>query len=366
LEIRLGFTHRGIERMFQSHMTLLHGWRLAEQVSGDSSFAHSMAYCRAAEQLTDTTVPPGAEVLRAVPLELERMHNHIADLAALAEQVALSRRATDLARIRERLLRLNYRLTGHRYLRGVNRVGGLRLSTAPDIHATRSDLASCGADFERVARRLAGKAAFRDRTIDVGIVTADEALSLGVCGVTARASGVARDCRWEHPEGAYKLLRDATDTDGLLTIGDATIGDPREASAGDVFARALTRIREVQESRYITDVLLGELESLDLYALTSTPRVRPANNYTWGLGFAEGFRGDIVYWVMQDKMNGIYRCKVRDPSMVNWPALAVAASPRLAARRSGHGVEHVPVETMLADFPLVNRSFNLSYAGNDL
>lgn len=354
LQLRLGYTHRGVERMFQSYVDLIDGWCLAEQVSGDTSFAHSLAYCRAAEVLTHTTVPPVAEVLRALFLELERIHNHVADVGGLAEDVGMEQFAAEFAVIREEVLRLNKRLTGHRFLRAVNRVGGVRVVGSLDPADVTGVLGKWIGTFEELARSLIARTGFRERTIRVGTLTRDEALGLGVTGLVARASGIPRDSRLEHPVGAY---RDA----GHILRASPVLGDDQETIAGDVFARALVRAREVLVSRQLIEWLVKRWSRLAEAAqgtLIAKPRFFPENNYTSAIGYAEGCRGDIVYWLMQDKMNGIYRCKVRDPSMLNWPALRACAMPRPV-----HGE---PVETLIADFPLLNKSFSLSYAGNDL
>jgi len=352
LDLRLGYTHRGIERLFQSHLDLLDGWWLAEQVSGDSSFAHSLAYCRAAETLTEVPAPPAAELLRALFLELERIHNHIGDVAALAEDVAMDRLSSDFGIVREQLLRLNKRLTGHRYLRRINRPGGVTIPGRLDVTDLRETLRENLGVFDALARRMKGDPAFRDRTIGVGILTGEQALRLGVTGLVARASGVPRDSRWDHPTGVYD--RALLDTAGRP---EPDAAESREAQAGDVYARFLIRVDEVRAAGNIAIAILDSwtAEPPEQQAcLLAEPRVRPENNYTFACGYAEGFRGDVVYWLMQDKMNGIYRCKVRDPSMLNWPALRHSVLPRADG------------ETVLADFPLVNQSFNLSYAGNDL
>lgn len=355
LQLRLGYNHRGIERMFQSYLNLIDGWCLAEQVSGDTSFAHSLAYCRAAEVLTDTEVPTAAMFLRAVFLELERIHNHVADIAGLAEDVGLEQFAAEFAVVREQVLRLNRRLTGHRYLRSVNRVGGIQLVEPLEAACVTSELGKWRKTFEELSGALIVRSGFRDRTIQVGVLTRREGLKLGVTGLVARASGIPRDSRLDHPVGTDH------DAGAILHSLEPVIGDDVEASAGDVFARTLTRIREVLVSQHLIDWLICQWSGLgqtDRLRLAVEPRILPKNNYTSAIGYAEGCRGDVVYWLMQDKMNGIYRCKVRDPSMLNWPALCVCASPRTRGRKR--------LETLVADFPLLNKSFSLSYAGNDL
>jgi Ni,Fe-hydrogenase III large subunit/Ni,Fe-hydrogenase III component G len=367
LDIRLGYKHRGIERMFQSEVSLLEGWRLAEQVSGDSSFAHSLAYCRAVESLTDTRVPDEAEMLRVVLLELERIHNHVGDVAALAEDVGLELFASEFAAVRETLLRLNKRLAGHRYLRSLNRPGGLELPDVLRPSTVAHLLAEPVAQFGRLADAMKSRAGFRERTKEVGIVTAEEIRRLGATGLTARASGVDRDSRLHHPIGptlepsilvpAPPPVRDAE------SQPNSEADESSEARGGDVYARFIARVHDVMAAHELISCMSflwpSRVAPSDLF---SRPRVLPENNFISALGYAEGFRGEVVYWLMQDKMGGIYRCKVRDPSIVNWPALKTSVTPREIEVRGRKRW----VETMVADFPLINKSFNLSYAGNDL
>ncbi len=337
VEIGLGYTHRGLERIFASHLHLLDGWRMAQQAAGDASVAHALACCRAAEALTAGAVPPAGALVREVLLELELVHNHVAALAALAEDVALLRPAARLARARERLLQANETLTGHRYLRGAVRPGGVSLPEPLDGDALLTRLRPLVRDVLDVARALLARPGFRARTQGVGVLTQAEVHRLGATGLVARAS----------------------------------TGDSREeASAGDVHARSAVRVLEIDEAWQRVETLLGQWARADgawRADVRGRLHVLPDNNYTFALGRARSFRGDVVYWIMQDKLDGVFRCKITDPSTVNWPALRQALLPRQVPwpRRDG-GVGTRQLETALADFPLVNKSFNLSYAGNDL
>jgi Ni,Fe-hydrogenase III large subunit len=178
--------------------------------------------------------------------------------------------------------------------------------------------------------------------------------------LAARASGVDRDFRRNHPNGIYceLWLRKSFDSSDDLTSTDETI---REDRAGDVYARLLARIQEVKSSATIVAKILERWNTFperNQARFLSEVRFNSDNNYTFAIGHAEGWRGEVIYWIMQDKMEHIYRCKVRDPSMLNWPALRLSIIP--------HEVKGKRVETILADFPLINKSFNLSYSGNDL
>ncbi|NPA91264.1 MAG: hypothetical protein GXO55_07435 [Chloroflexi bacterium] len=359
--IRLGYAHKGVERLFQSTFSLNDGWRLAEDVAGDSPFAHSLAYCHAVETLTQTPVPRPAEHMRGILLELERIYNHITDLAALAHDVALELYANELFLRREHLLRLNQSITGSRFLRGVNRVGGVVLPHPLDVSHVRITLRRLQEEVEPLVQSLVRLERFRDRSVSTGILAEEDARRVGATGLVARASGVDRDYRRLHPWGIYRV----PEVQGRLAQLHERIpvSEPfpmGEMRRGDVHARFLTRAGELFTSlRLVLDLLDmwergGHRGNQWLTPATPTP----ANDYAFALGYAEGWRGDVIYWVMQDKLGSIYRCKVRDPSMLNWPALRLALIP--------HVHEGKRVETILPDFPLVNKSFNLSYSGNDL
>jgi Ni,Fe-hydrogenase III large subunit len=145
--------------------------------------------------------------------------------------------------------------------------------------------------------------------------------------------------------------------------------EAREATAGDALARFLIRAREVGSSADIIQYVLAqhELNTTETCFVT-TAEFRPEHNFEFGLGYVEGWRGDIVYWLMQDKFGGIYRCTVRDPSILNWPALKAAAEPHLLddEYRQCHKPPDRDADSIVPDFPVINKSFNLSYSGNDL
>ena len=362
VEIHLGYTHKGIERLFQVNRTLQNGWELAEHVSGDSSFAHSMAYCQAVENLAGAQIPPQATLLRGLFLELERLANHIGDCGALAQDVAMRIAASEMAALREKVLRLNLHAAGHRLLRGVNRPGGVRLPKALDIEGIAKTIAETTTAFTALGRQVQQKPGFRDRAINTGILTRQQAANLGATGLVARASGLERDFRLRHPFGIYR------DAAFRQIIRKQSL--PLEAAAGDVFARFLIRWYEAQTSAIIIRETLSRLKRLARRpaSFITSIEFRRIPNYEFGLGYVEGWRGDIVYWVMKDKFQGIYCCKVRDPSTLNWAALKAALAPHSLDNEyiERHKASRRAVETIIADFPLVNKSFNLSYSGNDL
>src|SRR6266702_6213557 len=370
VDIQLGFKHKGIEKLFQTKFSLLDGWQLAEKVSGDSSFSHSLAYCHAVEALTRIEVPQKAIWLRGLFLELERLHNHIGDCAALAHDVSFDIVASEIAVIREHLVRLNAELTGHRLLRGVNRPGGIALPDRTIVFneeyfhksvqkASRNKYADLNGLFEQfheLGALLLRTPAFRDRALNTGTLDKDQANALGATGLVARASGIQqRDFRINHPFGIYLIepkLRELVDLRSNVQYNQEL---KKLRMSGDVFSRIEMRLHEVDTSMQVIQQILKTLQISsddDLMAPYVEETIRRAENFEFALGYVEGWRGDIVYWIMKDRFNKIFRCKVRDPSFLNWPALRRAVIPDDPGQPDTTG-------NILPDFPIINKSFNL-------
>jgi Ni,Fe-hydrogenase III large subunit/Ni,Fe-hydrogenase III component G len=372
LRIRLGYTHRGLEYLFQKNYKLLDGWKLAEEVAGDSSFAHSLAYCHAVETLAECVVPETAQLLRGLFLELERIANHVNDTAMLAHDLSLDISALEIAFWRENLLRLNQELTGSRFLRGLNRPGGVMLRQkigGEDLKSLRNCIIEIVDNFFEYGRTLIKRPIFRERVIGLGVLDEATARHLGVTGFVARASGLNRNYRLQHPSGIYahSAHREALHERIVKNKGYSQNGQNAEyddfvelyglKSKGDVFTRFLWRLQEINVSVGLVDYFCQALAKNDYAGEISDKELHLERmaNFEYSIGYAEGWRGDIIYWIMKDRMNRIYRCKVRDPSTLNWPGLEAAVAPGTGRNR-----------TMLTDFPVINKSFNLSYCGNDL
>lgn len=363
--IRLGYTHKGIERVFQSECSLETGWQLAEYVAGDSAFAHSLAYCLAAEGLANIAAPRSASYLRVLFLELERIANHIGDCASIFHDAASGLAAAELAALREDVLQLHDRMVGHRLLRGLNRPGGIVLQSTFDCEDCRRTVAKVAQTFADVTASMHQTTAWRQRLQWQGILTQQQASDLGITGLVARASGLMRDARLQHPTCAYQddVIQD------LLRRKPQNPISGREAAAGDTLARFLIRVQEVASSAQIIDYLLDQDEVRVPHRQHLAPvSFPPSHNYEFGMGCIEGWRGDVVYWLMQDRFGRIFRCKVRDPSYLNWPGLKAAIEPHELDDK--YIAKHHPPEkralTLLSNFPIINKSFNLSYSGNDL
>lgn len=374
LSLRPGYKHRGIEKMFETNYTLEHGWQLAERISGDSSFSHALAYCQAVEALAGIEPPAPAHFWRGLLLELERLYNHIADVGAVMHDIGLDLVASDLAVLREQALRLNQRLTGQRLLRGVNRLGGVVLPPAPDLAEVQRDVDTLATQFLELGGVVLRMQSCRVRFVNVGILTEAEVRRTGATGLMARAAGlIAHDVRLRDQHGVF--AHDSALRHELLATVTPNAQRPSEIKRrvpvfqrdmrGDSFARLALRIAEVETSARIIALLLDHLRAFDSAAPCVVPAsevarlLRQTPNSEFGLGYVENWRGDLCYWVMKGAGNTIRRCKVRDPSIFNWPAFALAVMPKI-------GADGRPTQgNMLSDFPLINRSCNLSYAGRD-
>jgi Ni,Fe-hydrogenase III large subunit/Ni,Fe-hydrogenase III component G len=328
LESRMYFVHKGIEKLFES-ATLVQGVKLAERISGDSSVAHALAFCQAVEALAGVTIPPRAAYLRVVLLELERLYNHIADVGAICTDTGFAVANAHALRLREDLLRLNARLVGHRLLRGSLIPGGVaRDFGAAQIADALGTISRISAEFDQIVEIATGNGLVLDRLHGTGRLSKQTAREMQVVGVPARASGIDADARRDHPFAAYAAL------------------PPRVVvhTEGDVWARLMVRVEEAREAARLIGLALEALPSGSLAVpLDALPEGEAA------FGLVEGWRGPIWHWVVGGKNNTLRRVKIKDPSFANWPALNYAI-----------------LKNIVPDFPLVNKSFNLSYAGNDL
>lgn len=336
LKARLWFVHRGVEKLFAGRDPA-EGLPLAERVSGDTSVGHALAYCLAVEEATGCVVGEEAQRGRAVLLELERLYNHVTDIGALCNDVAHGILNSQSGRVREQLLRLNEEVTGHRLLRGGVVPGGAVLRALP----APGRLMALAADVAELAALALGHGTVADRFSGTAVLPAEAAQDLGALGYVARASGIAVDARSDHP---------------FTDLGPFAV---TTRPGGDVLARFQVRAQEVATSVELITYLLAGLSPAKAPSPlhTTTPghcrspgsggghRSGPGS----GVGIVEGWRGTITHRVELAADGTLRRVKIVDPSFFNWPALPVALSGAI-----------VP------DFPLANKSFNLSYAGNDL
>jgi Ni,Fe-hydrogenase III large subunit/Ni,Fe-hydrogenase III component G len=329
LEVRHFWKHRGIEKLFEQ-CTLSAALPLAERVSGDTTIGHSLAYCQAVESLLHLEVPRRARFLRSFFLELERLHNHIGDVGAICNDTAYTLAHAHCSRMKEQLMQLNDWLTGSRFLRGTMAIGGVtRDVAAVQQSAVIDSVDRIEKDFAELESIIFANASLTDRLETTGVLTERTAWDHGAVGVVGRASGIDYDVRRDRPFAAY-------DEVPVNTV---------VYRYGDVRARLRVRMDEIHESiRLIREIRQQTPHGSILSAADHMPQ--PGE---WSLSAVESWRGEVLYFVMAGDDAHIHRCKVRDPSFVNWPAIQWAA-----------------VGNIIPDFPLINKSFNLSYAGNDL
>jgi len=328
LEERLGYKHKGIEKRFET-MTLEEGARLAGRISGDSTVAYAWAYAMALEGMTGARPSGRALYLRALLLERERVANHLGDLGYLGNDCALAFGFSQFWRMKEEVLRTNARVFGHRYLMDRVVPGGVACDVDPaSAQVMVAEALRLKEELRTLRSIYYNHAGLQDRCITTGRLLPPTAARLGIVGLAARASGHAIDAR-AHPGFApYDELQ------------------PKIASHrnGDVAARIVVRFEEAFESLRMQRQILEKLPR----GAPRTP-IAQAAEAAFGIGWIEGWRGEVLLALEAGPGGRVRRCHPHDPSWQNWPAL-----------------EHAVIGNIVPDFPLINKSFNLSYAGADL
>jgi len=328
LEISLGYQHRGAERALvggPDKRTLAY----METLAGDTTIGHMLAYCEAVEALAGCRVPARAQALRAIALELERLANHTGDLGALAGDVGYLPTASFCGRIRGDFLNLSALICGNRFGRGLVRPGGVLFDLDEARLAQFNErLEQARKDVTNAVNLLWEAPSVRSRFENAGPVSRETALTLGLVGMAARASGIERDVRAQFPSGIYRFAQIPVSL----------------YHTGTVFARAHVRWMEVQRS---IAFLFDQLEALPDGPVRAKIGPLAANHATVSL--TEGWRGEICHVVLTDEAGKFAHYKVVDPSFHNWMGLAMALR-----------------DQQISDFPLCNKSFSLSYCGHDL
>jgi Ni,Fe-hydrogenase III large subunit len=331
LEISLGYQHRGVEAALCSNAAKrrIH---YAETLAGDTTVGHATAYCEIVEALTQVPAPARAQALRAIGLELERLANHTGDLGALAGDVGFLPTASYCGRLRGEWLNLTAELCGSRFGRGLVRPGGTAFDLDPDRAARMGErLEAAMRDLRASVDLLWGSPSVLARFEGTGALSADVAREIGLVGPAARATGLSRDARVNHPTGLYRFVQ--------VPIA--------RWPSGDVFARAWVRWLEIERSaEFVRGLLAGALPEGPIRIPLDDRRLAPDRLC---VSLIEGWRGEICHVAVTDSARSFRDYKVIDPSFHNWTGLALALRGQ-----------------QISDFPLCNKSFNLSYCGVDL
>ena len=331
LEIQLGYQHRGIEALLLRRPPLALT-SLVESIVGDSSIAYAWGYCAAVEALSDAQVSMASELVRGVALEFERIAMHLGTLTGMATDIAFLQGGASYGRLRTAIINASMRACGSRFGRGWLRPGGVRFGITNELRRDLlATLAAFAKDFAEVNDLLLSARSVQSRLQGVGVVNHRAALDIGLVGLAARASGVAIDTRVSLPGRLHS-------THPVTLLTEAT---------GDCWARLKLRMREVDESvRWLNEVL--EAPGLCVEVETPVP-VGPLRSDLLCVSVREGFRGPVVQALETGADGRLLHYKVQDPSLQNWFGLALAVR-----------------DNEISDFPICNKSFDLSYCGNDL
>ncbi|MEO9320535.1 MAG: NADH-quinone oxidoreductase subunit C [Nitrososphaera sp.] len=348
LETRLYYTHKGIEKRAES-MTLEQAVLLSERISGDEAVANSLAYCQAIEKLGGARVPERALLIRTLCAEMERTYNHIGTLAGMTTDVGFSFGAARLNILKERMMSLNEQVSGSRLLFGVNRLGGVGIDVSDEVgESLEQSLAALLDDFNRVLSMLKSKSSVTDRLRNTGTIPKQVAVDLSLVGIAARCAGIDVDTRRDHPYAAYPTLQIDLNHDSPQNATRYSV--EMQKRVGDALSRFDVRAEEVVDSiriaRGVVCRLLKNAEK-DLVDEKACMKLTP---YSHALGYAESHRGQTLHWVeIGGNGSSLFRYKIRTASFSNWPA-----------------IEQAVLSDIIPDFPLVNKSLDLSYSGNDL
>lgn len=327
LEARLGYVHKGIEKKAEQ-MNVFNGVFIAERIAAEETVHNAIAYANCVEDIAGIEIPAKAKITRAVFAEMERLYNHLSDIGGLCTDTGYASMQAELAIVRNSIIVFNEQLSGSRYLRNVITVGGVREDIYPAKDRFIEFIKKVKDDFDILKKAIYNREAFLDRLEETGRLDDEAAEAFNVSGPALRAVGKDLDIRIEHPYECY----------GELDIL------PAASQNGDVYARADVKLQEIDSSIDIINRLLPRIEKGDIYVpAADIPEGR------LGISVVEGPKGENIAVVISGRNGSIQRYKIRTASYCNWPAVCFAVR-----------------DNIVPDFPLINKSFNLSYSGNDL
>ena len=330
LEIELGYQHRGVEELLLKQKK--YNNRLAESICGDSVIAYNMAYSQLMEVLSNTKISDKAEIIRRIALEMERIAIHIGDMGAIAGDIAYQMGASIFGVTRTLVINTMLEISGSRFGRGLIDVGGVNFDIDKNLsEKIQNMLNEVAKTVDRTTRVMLNAPTVISRLERTGVVSVETAKALGAVGMAARASGVDIDSRFDLNDKWYTSL---------------DVVKPFK-STGDVHSRFKLRYKEIKQSMKIVKKLLEKLSDEKSEVKVNVNRNLDANSFS--VSVVEGWRGEVVHIAITGADGELIRYKIKDPSFNNWYMLA------MAVRNNG-----------ISDFPLCNKSFNLSYCGNDL
>lgn len=330
LEIQLGYQHRGIEQQFLAKKKLLQRTTLAESIAGDTVVGHTTAFSHVWESLCGFQASRDMEFARTIALELERMAVHTGDLSAVCTDIAYQLGSSVFGRLRTPIINFMQEWGGNRLSKGLIRPGRNQFPFTPELaHRLAEILDIYEPDFLEMNEQLFQLPSALSRFERTGVVSYEDVLSIGTVGMAARMSGLSRDVRSSHPFSLYSELNH-----------EAII-----KHHGDVYSRVQIRRQEVKQSmQYIRNLIVNVPEIAG-----NEPVLGSLNPNSFTLSLVEGWRGEICHCAITDGQGELALYKIKDPSFHNWLALALAVR-----------------NNEISDFPICNKSFNLSYAGHDL
>jgi Ni,Fe-hydrogenase III large subunit len=330
LEIQLGYQHRGIENLFLQKREILERASLAESIAGDTTVGHTAAFVNLWESLSEYPADHSLHYMRTLALELERIAAHTGDLSAICTDIAYQLGSSVYGRLRTPIINFFQEWCGNRFAKGLIRAGKMNYPFNNDLAFRLIEILNAfEPDFCEMTEELFKLPSVLSRIEKTGVLTYDQALEIGTVGMAARMCGLKRDVRLSHPYNLY----------------DSFVHNPITKNEGDVSARVQVRTEEIMQSiSYVRELIKAVPADNKIEHINQIPTAG-----TFVVSLVEGWRGEICHCAATDNSGNLVVYKIKDPSFHNWMALAQAVR-----------------NNEISDFPLCNKSFNLSYCGHDL